>query len=218
MFLRVCGTCAPLVAGAIFYAGSFGKAYSRDFDRPPAEVAAALSDLDVSGISGASGSLYAALPTVRSERTADGFRWTIMSGSEVALVMTARITPTDGGAGSHVDARVEKGRLSDPGKLPPLFRNPGAMQPLFVAALDAELAELDAEGDPAALAAARKRQKIAHGYVAAAQVAANPDAIRAEMEKANAMMMEGATPGGSSANAPAGVSFEPGKPMVDVSR
>jgi hypothetical protein len=196
MFLKVFGAAAPVMLGALYFVGAIdGPAYSQDVDQPPERVAQALGDLDLAVLPTGPGQIYASVPPVTMTRTADGFRWTLMSGSEVAMTMTASLAPLDGGRRTRVTGTVEKGSLSNPDSVSPTFRTPGTMEKLFSMALTAELAELNVPaGDEAALAAAREQKAMASGLIAAGQIAANPEAVKRDME-AMARAMEGDGPG-----------------------
>src|SRR5688500_10529938 len=147
MFLKVFGAAAPVALGALYFMGALGgAAYSQDIDQPPERVAQALSDIDLDALPTGEGGPYSSVPAVTMARTADGLSWTLMSGDEVAMIMTASLTPLDDGRRTRVTGTVEKGSLSDPASVSPAFRTPGMMEKLFAMALGAELAEFTASG------------------------------------------------------------------------
>lgn len=197
MFLKVFGAAAPVALGALYFMGALtGPAYSQDIDQPPERVAEALADIDLAVLPTGDGEAYSSVPPVTMKRTADGLSWTVMSGEEVAMTMTASLTPLDGGSRTRVTGTVEKGSLSDPNSVSPAFRTPGMMEKLFSMALGAELAEFTAAGDPRKLAEAKLQKEMASGLMVAGQVAANPEAVKKDMEKMQRLMSgEGPEPG-----------------------
>ncbi len=206
MFLKVFGAAAPVALGALYFMGSFsGPAYSQDVDQPPERVAEALADIDLGVLPTGVGEAYSSVPPVTLKRTAGGLSWTVMSGEEVAMTMTASLTPLDGGSRTRVTGTVEKGSLSDPNSVSPAFRTPGMMEKLFSMALGAELAEFTAAGDPKKLAEAKLQKQMASGLMVAGQVAANPEAVKKDMEKMQRLM--------------SGEGFEPGSPeAIEMAR
>ncbi|MES2443612.1 MAG: hypothetical protein V4574_12345 [Pseudomonadota bacterium] len=149
---RTLAVAVPVLLGGYYLFGSAGS-YSRLVDRPPAEVAAALDDLDIGEQPGSPGSDPSRSGGVKAivshARTADGVTWTVMSGDKVAITMTATLTPVDGGKRTRVTARVARGNAPDD-FVPPAFRSTGIAKGLFGMALEAELDELTAPpaGDP----------------------------------------------------------------------
>lgn len=199
MFLKVFGAAAPVAAGALYFMGALtGPAYSQDVDQPPERVSQALADIDLGVLPTGDGEAYSSVPPVTMKRTANGLSWTVMSGEEVAMTMTASLTPLDGGSRTRVTGTVEKGSLSDPESVSPAFRTPGMMEKLFSMALGAELAEFTAAGDPKKLAQAKLQKEMASGLMVAGQIAANPEAVKKDMEKMQRLM--------------SGEGFEPGSP------
>jgi hypothetical protein len=145
MFLKAIGILGPLAGGAVWLLGGFGGGYSRDVARPPAEVLAAIADLDIAGQPGAPGSDPEASggvePVFQVEQAGDRVVWTVMSGDKVAIRMTAFVQPLDGGAGSRVTASVERGDAPDD-FVSPAFRSEGITLGLFSMALEGELDSL----------------------------------------------------------------------------
>jgi hypothetical protein len=145
MFVKVFAIFAPLVGGAIWAMGGFGGAYSRDVARPPAEVIAAIADLDITGQPGAPGTDPEAsggiAPVFQVEQAGDRVVWTVMSGDKVATRMTAFVQPLDGGKGSRVTVDVERGDAPDD-FVSPAFRSEGITMGLFSMALEGELDQL----------------------------------------------------------------------------
>jgi hypothetical protein len=131
-------------------------------DRPPAEVAAALDDLDIADQPGSPGTdptrSGGVQPIFAHARTADGVTWTVMSGKDVAITMTAHLAPVDDGKRTKVTVSVARGNAPDD-FVSPAFRSTGTATGLFAMAVDAELDELTAPppADPATCAALFER-------------------------------------------------------------
>lgn len=145
MFLKAFGILAPLAGGAVWFMGGLGGAYSRDVGRPPAEVIAAIADLDITAQPGAPGSDPKAsggvAPVFQVEPGGDRVVWTVMSGDKVATRMTAFVQPLDGGARSRVTVDVERGDAPDD-FVSPAFRSEGVTRGLFTMALEGEIDRL----------------------------------------------------------------------------
>jgi hypothetical protein len=145
MFVKVFAIFAPLVGGAIWAMGGFGGVYSRDVARPPAEVIAAIADLDITGQPGSPGTDPEAsggvAPVFQVEQAGDRVVWTVMSGDKVATRMTAFVQPLDGGKASRVTVDVERGDAPDD-FVSPAFRSEGLTLGLFSMALEGELDQL----------------------------------------------------------------------------
>lgn len=154
MFLKSFGLI-PLMIGGFYVAGVFGGGgYVRDVARPPAEVMAALADLDITaqpGSPGTDGSRSGGVqPVFLLEREPDRMIWTVMSGDKVAMRMTAVVKAGNEGGHSKVTAFVERGDAPDE-LVSPAFRSTGITMGLFGSALDDELGDLTraAAADPA---------------------------------------------------------------------
>lgn len=152
---------AAIAAGGYYMAGDMW-AWSRVVDRPPEEVAAALEDLDIRDQPGSPGTdpsrSGGVLPIFVHARTADGVTWTVMSGKDVAVTMTAHLTPVDGGKRTKVTTSVVRGNAPDD-FVSPAFRSKGITTGLFTMALESDLDELTAPppGDPEKCAALFER-------------------------------------------------------------
>jgi hypothetical protein len=144
MSLKAFLLLAPLALGGWWFAGGAG-AYSREVDRTPAQVMAALADLDVRGEPGAPGtdpSRSGGVPSLfRTERGPNEISFVVMSGNQVATRMTARLEPLDGGRRTRVTAEVQRGDAPDD-FVAPAFRSHGITMGLFTMALEGELNEL----------------------------------------------------------------------------
>lgn len=247
MIRALCGAAA-LAMGGYYMAGGMWS-YSRIVDRPPTEVAAALEDLDIRDQPGSPGTDPArsggVLPVFAHSRTADGVAWTVMSGKDVAVTMTAHLTPVDGGKRTKVTVSVVRGNAPDD-FVSPAFRSKGVTTGLFTMAVDSELDELTAPppADPATCAALYERFEEANlasadlqhqdglkdaigdvatagtriaAYQAEARRIGCPAGLHGEIREVQSRMK----PTESSAMSPAereraaGVSFKPGAPMVD---
>jgi len=149
-----------LLAGA-YFAGLFGSSgFERVVDRPAAQVARALDDLDISDQPGSPGTDAAASggikPMIRHDRTPTGVVFTVMSGEKVATRMFADLTPVDDGKRTKVTARVERGDAPDD-LVSPAFRSKGITLGLFSMALEDELNDLTR---PVAASAERCREMV----------------------------------------------------------
>jgi hypothetical protein len=149
--LKIIVLGAALVGGA-YAAGVFDHHYERLVDRPPADVAAALSSLDIRQAPGApatdqsrSGGLA---PTFTHERSSSGITYTVFSGSQIAVRMFADLEAIDGGKRTKVTTRVERGDAPDD-FVAPAFRSKGITTGLFNMVVEADLDKLTArKGDP----------------------------------------------------------------------
>jgi hypothetical protein len=159
--MRTLAGAAALILGGYYMFGGAGS-YSRVVDRPIAEVMASLEDLDIREQPGSPGTdpsrSGGVLPVFTHARTPDGMAWTVMSGKDVAVTMTAHLVAIDGGKRTKVTASVARGNASDD-FVSPAFRSTGLTSALFAMALDAELDELTAPppGNPAKCAALFER-------------------------------------------------------------
>jgi hypothetical protein len=238
MSLKALLLLVPIAAGGWYMAGGSGRGMSRDVDRPPAAVAAAISDLDIRQQPGTPGTDPAASGGVaavfRHERTADGVVFTVYSRDKVATRMTAHLEPLDGGRRTRVWAEVERGDAPDE-LVSPAFRSTGITLGLFNAALGDELDDLVS---PPRRSVAECQQMEQELLLANAPADQNPlraiAAVHAVGEELRARgcdtrahanepfqpvsnRMGNAPPHGAMGPPPTeGTSFEPGRPMVDV--
>ena len=143
--LRESGAAVVIVALGAWATGMLGGGYSRTVDRPPAEVAAALADLDIRNAPGAPGTDPAAsggqLPTFSVERAPDHVSYVVMAHGQVAMTMTAWLKPIDGGKRTKVTATVTRGPAPDD-YVSPAFRSNGITMGLFAAELEGDLDKL----------------------------------------------------------------------------
>lgn len=245
MFMKSLGLFLPVAIGGYYLTGGFSGGYTRDVGRPQAEVMAALADLDIREQPGAPGTdpsrSGGVTPLFKEETKANAMTWTVMSGDKVATSMTAQFQPIDGGKGTRVTARVARGDAPDD-FVSPAFRSKGLTMGLFAMALDSELDELTAPppGSAATCAALQDRFQAANisaggdrrpeGLGAAmgntATTVMRLSAFEAEAHRlgcdrrsdafeAPVARMGAAPPPMRSADGT--VSFEPGKPMIDLS-
>lgn len=245
MSLKAFGLLAAVALGGLWFSGALGGyAYSRDIDRTPAQVMAALGDLDIRDQPGEPGSdperAGGVRPLFRTERGDNSITFVVLSGNQVATRMIATLEPLDGGRRTRVTARVERGDAPDD-FVSPAFRSEGITMGLFSLALEGELNELVA---PPRASAARCRELVEGLLLANAgsesidrpdnlrQAAANTariairlHAIEAELRR-NGCPTDGSGPfepiseemGPAEPRRQPGVSFEPGRPMVNVRR
>ena len=144
MSLKVFLFLAPVALGGWYVTSGSGGGggFSQEVDKTPQQVLAEISDLDIRRQPGAPGLNPAASGGVpssfRTERTAEGITFVVMSGNQVATRMIARLEPLDGGRRTRVTAQVDRGDAPDE-RVPPAFRSTGTTLALFSAALRDEL-------------------------------------------------------------------------------
>jgi hypothetical protein len=185
-------------------------------------------------------------PLFRLEKAADRMTWYVMSGDKVATAMTATFAPADGGKATRVVASVQRGDAPDD-FVSPAFRSSGLTMRLFGMALEGELNELTAPppADPARCDEIRNdmmlgnmaavggrpdnlQQAVGGTAKAVMRIAATAQQLRAagcdtdsnqrEFKGVSNAMGSGDMSGDARPVHSDEVSFEPGKPMVDVSR
>lgn len=143
--LRESGAAVVIVALGAWATGMLGGGYSRTVDKPPAEVAAALADLDIRNAPGAPGTDPLAsggqLPTFSVETAPDHVSYVVMAHGQVAMTMTAWLKPVDGGKRTKVTASVRRGPAPDD-YVSPAFRSTGITMGLFAAELEGDLDKL----------------------------------------------------------------------------
>jgi hypothetical protein len=243
MSLKSLGLLAPLALGGAWLSGALGgSAYSRVVDRSPAQVMEAIADLDVRkqpGSPGTDPSRSGGVPPLfRTERGPDEISFVVLSGDKVATRMTAHLEPLEGGKRTRVTASVARGDAPDD-FVSPAFRSTGLTLALFSMALEGELNEL--VGPPRRSAAqcrelteklltanapsmAGDPQSLSQGVGNVAQMAIALHAAEAELRRQGCDTSGGADGTFSHVSNQmgrppiGGVTFEPGKPMVDVSR
>jgi hypothetical protein len=244
MSLKAFVLMAPLALGGLWATGALGSSvYSRDVDRSPAQVMEAIADLDVREQPGSPGTDPSAsggvTPLFRSERTDNSITFFVMSGQQVATKMTAFLEPLDGGARTRVTATVERGDAPDD-FVSPAFRSEGITLGLFRLALEGELNELTlpqqrksvAECEEmmatmlmaSAPALVSRPENLTQGVGNGAQMVVRLHAIEAELRRQGCDTNQIADGGFAELESaimegdPNAVRFEPGKPMVNVSR
>lgn len=166
MIVKALGLLAPLAAGAVYFSGAFDAGYAREVAHSPDQVFAALDDLDIRKQPGEPGTdpsrSGGVAPEFRTERTAEGISFVVMSGDQVATRMIARIEPIDGGARTRVTAKVERGDAPDE-RTSPAFRSVGITMGLFVSAISDELNELETPPTRSAEACRELEQDMNNG-------------------------------------------------------
>lgn len=220
---------APVAAGTAFYAGMMppwvvglaGGAYSKQVDRPLAVVSASLSNIELDLFSGAQDEgLRLALSQIRRQQNADGYSWFVMNGDKVVAEMVVTLTPAEGGSATQVLGIVDMGETEG---APPGLGNERVMEFLFANALDAQLADFAPLGARLSAEDLRRKKQFGKGAMTTARMVADPLAIAREGLRRHEEALEDQREFRESQRIEdqrraAGVTFEPGKPMVDVSR
>ena len=134
-----------LGVGGMWATGMFDPNYSRVVDRPPAQVAAAIADLDIRDAEGAPGTdpsrSGGVAPTFSVEEDADRVSYIVLANGQVATKMTAWLKPIDNGTRTKVTATVERGDAPDD-YVAPAFRSTGVTMGLFSMMLEEEIDKL----------------------------------------------------------------------------
>jgi hypothetical protein len=243
MSLKAFLLLVPVAAGGWYFVGGSGGAFARDVDKTPAQVAAAISDLDIRRQPGQPGTdpreSGGVASVFRHEAIADGIAFTVWSGDKVATRMIAHLEPLDGGRRTHVWAEVERGDAPD-AQVAPAFRSTGITLGLFNAALGDEIDDLESPVRRSVADCQELEQRLLLANAPRDQnplaVIATVAAVGRELRKQGcdtrahageqfqpvSNVMGNAPPGSGdiAAHGPpghGGVSFEPGRPMVDVS-
>jgi hypothetical protein len=243
MYLKSFGLLAPVVLGGLWVSGVLGGGYERTVDRPPSQVIAALADLDIRNEPGAPGTdpsrAGGVTPMIRMEHDADSVTWTVMSGNQVATRMIAHLESIDGGRRTRVTAEVVRGDAPDD-FVSPAFRSKGLTMGLFSMALEGELDELTSPpGDPEhcrqlteqitreneAAHINQHPENLRQAAGSAAQVIIRINAMHDQLRRAGCLNLPNGNNfsqvsnrmGSAPPEGAGGVSFEPGRPMVDVS-
>jgi hypothetical protein len=239
MSLKAFLLLAPVALGGWYMTSGSGGGFSQEVDQTPQQVLAAISDLDIRRQPGAPGTNPAAsggIPSsFRTERTADGISFVVMSGNQVATRMIARLEPLDGGRRTRVTAEVVRGDAPDE-RIPPAFRSNGTTLGLFSAALRDELGTANSpprksleecralevqllDSNPPTDNAMEAIRSLNRMYYELRRQGCNPgEAVRLN----GPMQPPSERMGGPPPRAARGVppppptSFEPGRPMVDV--
>ena len=241
MSLKVFLFLAPVALGGWYVTSGSGGGggFSQEVDKTPQQVLAAISDLDIRRQPGAPGTDPAASGGVpssfRTERTAEGITFVVMSGNQVATRMIARLEPLDGGRRTRVTAQVIRGDAPDE-RIAPAFRSSGVTLGLFSAALRDELGTANA---PPRKSIEECRQLEIQLLDSNPPTDSGIEAIRAIHRMSRELRSQGCNPGeavrlhgptqapgdhmgpmspqaGADEPAAGGANFEPGRPMVDV--
>lgn len=135
-----------LVAAAIAYgSGAFNAGYSRDVERPVADVMSTLEGLDVRNEPGSPGTdpsrSGGVTPDFKLEREPGKMTWLVMAGDKVATRMIATLEPIKDGAATRIHASVERGDAPED-IVSPAFRSEKITLGLFAAALETRINRL----------------------------------------------------------------------------
>lgn len=247
MFVRSFLGIGAAVAIGAYVTGSFSGSYSRVVGASPDAVRSALADLDIREAPGEpatdpmrSGGVA---PTFLLSQQGDDMVWTVMSRDDVAVRLIAHLEPVDGGTRTKVTASVERGNAPDD-FVAPAFRSKGVTLGLFGMVLDSELDELVAP-PPADEATCQKimdefamgnaadpdiqsRDSMSDAFGDTAKIAMKLGALESRLKAAGCpvnnsgkfreVSSEMSDSSSSGSNSNGAVRFEPGKPMIDLSK
>lgn len=238
-FIIMCGMVIP----AAYFMGTFGGGgFDRVVAATPAEVRSALMDLDIRNAPGEPAtdpSLSGGVePVFQLTQEGDDMVWTVMSGKDVAIRMIAHLTPVEGGTKTRVTADVQRGNAPDD-FVAPAFRSNGTTLGLFSLVLEDELDDLTR---PAGLSPEECRELAEKlltanapppeqqtGFAGVARTAMTLNAVEGKLKAAGCdtgfkkfedveAKLDDSGGSMSSSSSSKEVTFEAGKPMVDVSR
>lgn len=232
------GLGAVVSAGAYFGGGLGGGDYARIVGAPPAEVRAALMDLDIREAPGEPGTdpsrSGGIAPAFELTEQGNDMVWTVKSGADVAVRLIAHLEPIEGGAKTRVTTSVERGNAPDD-FVAPAFRSTSVTSGLFAMVLEDQLDDLTRPPGPGAEACRELSMKLLEanappvsqqvGFAGVARTALTLSAIEGKLKAAGCDTGFGKFEEPSNElghreppprTAP-GVSFDPAKPMIDVS-
>lgn len=222
---------APLALGGLYFSGALSASFSREVDRTPAQVAAAIADLDIRRQPGSPGTDPAAsggvVPVFNTERSPNAVTFTVWSRDKVATRMIAHLEPLDGGRRTRLTAEVVRGDAPDE-LIAPAFRSTGVTLGLFAAALGDEIDDLLSPPRLSRAECVRLEEEL---LLANAPVDGNPAGAITAVARTGRELRRRGCDTRSRANEPfrpisnrmgdpppEGTSFERGRPMVDVGR
>jgi hypothetical protein len=225
--LKALAVAIPLSIGTAFYAGAIpswfvgAEIYRKQIEKPVPTVVNALENIEFDLLSEAGNNgVELALPQIRRRKNPDGYSWFVMSGRHVAAEMVVTLAPVAKGAATDVRGHVEMGTA--PGTAPGIG-NERIMQFLFANALDAALAPLARPAERLGAEETAKKKQLGDAAMTTAAILADPMAISSEAieryeehEKVEREAEERERV--EEQRRASGVSFEPGKPMVDLSK
>ena len=225
--LKALAVAVTLAIGTAFYAAPTSSwlvgpdVYRKQIEKPANIVDTALQniELDLLSEAGANG-VELALPQIRRRQNPEGYSWFVMSGSQVAAEMVVTVEPLRDGAATQVQGHVEMGDA------PGAARGIGdarLMQFLFANALDAALAPLMPSAERVGPEETAKKKQLGKAAMTTARILADPMALSSEAigryEEHQKFIREVEERSRvEEQRRAAGISFEPGKPMVDLSK
>ena len=226
MLYKTLFSVAPLTFGGLIYSGTVpltaiysSSGISETVPEPVDTVAAAISDLHLNefGVDTSSGMSFS------GRRTADAYTWTLFWGGKPVANMIAKLEQREDGKATHVSSEVmHLPAAKDPG-MPGGVKDLATLRTIFDAALEEELNSLRPEGErlPAEEATKLRRGKMVtatavHTLTHQKEIMSDLDKMADEWKERDAESARQAAAGDVSTDS--GVTFEPGKPMVDVSR
>ena len=239
-FVTFCGAAIP----AAYLMGSFGSGgIDRVVGASPAQVRLALQDLDIRDAPGEpatdptrSGNVE---PTFKLTEDGDDMIWTVMSGEDVAVRMIAHLEPVEDGTKTRVTASVERGNAPDD-FVAPAFRSKGLTLGLFSVVLEDELDDLVRPAGATAescqrivdeFTAAQQQFGDTTGFAGVSKTVLRLNALESRLKAAGCktgfskfgeiperVPLDQSTIPSVQKEDRDTVSFEPGKPMTDLSK
>ena len=224
MFYRVLFGAVPTLLFWAIFSGAIPitslwptSSFSATLPHSPDEVAATLSDLRLNPSGDTTG--------LESQRTTDGYLWTVSHDGKPMVNYIVHLEAIDGGKSTRVTSEVQQLPAATADDAPKAFKETGLESSLFNAALEEDLNPLQPDDVRLSEAQAHKRRMNEMVVMAAAYTAGHMKEIGNEMEKnapdadaADQMDRELKAQAAQEEQAKQGVHFEPGEPMVNSAR
>lgn len=205
MFMKVFGIGAPVVLGSLYMTGNLGSVSGQAYDRPATEVYASLSTMsmpdDLQKQMNRKPVTFVSVDRVPDKQV----RWKFTRDGHQVFSVTADISPLSDGRAANVSTKVEAGELD--------LKRGGGVLP--------GMAGVMVEEQIAAVIERRPYDEALAGRRAAVYMVKNQgqmfDDVNKQMAGASERFKEYDRESARSA-ATRDVRFQPGKPMMDVSR
>lgn len=189
MWWTVLAGAISLTTGALFYSGIIpvsslfgGTAFDRRIEASVGSVATALSDLPVAQLAMVGG-MESSRIQIRSQRTATGYNWPIISDGKTLFTMRAEFEPDAEGRTTRVRSWTEQGSDFDKETAPIGFRSVGGLNGLLTVLMETELSEFGPPGERLNSAEIRRRQVRAIANMVALEAMSNPRGLMMEASR-----------------------------------